>query len=80
MSKGNQNETDRGHGASVTSKEATMVAGSLAVNVLPNGSRIPCRLVRPYLYADGTVAGWVVRSPEAKRSGWAVEFSNLEAK
>ena len=52
--------------------------GDLAVNVLPNGGRVPCRLVRPYLYSDGALAGWVVRSPEAKRSGYAVEFSNLE--
>ena len=81
MSKGTQNETGRGQGARVTSKEAIMAnlsAGSLAVNVTPNGGRTSCRLVRPWLSADGEALGWVVRAPEATRSGWAVPFSNLE--
>ncbi len=58
---------------------ANLTAGSLAVNVLPSGGRVPCRLVRPWTSADGERLGWIVRTPEAKRSGWAVEFANLEA-
>ena len=57
---------------------ANFEAGTLAVNVFPNGNRVPCRLVKLWNSADGQPLGWVVRSPEAKRSGWAVEFSNLE--
>ena len=74
VSKAAQNDTNRKE-----ARVANFKPGDLAVNVFPNGARRVCRVVKPWFAAhDGRQLGWVVRSPEAKRSGWAVESAALE--